>query len=83
MTKRLMNLRQIRAEKIARGRSWVYVEMAAGRFPKPISGCVPNLWDETEIDAFVESFVEAARARPDTRRERVTKAAAGRAQRAA
>ena len=61
MTTRLMTLRQIRAEKFPRSRSWIYEKMAAGKFPKPIGNCVPNLWEEDVIDQWIEAFVAAAK----------------------
>lgn len=79
MAKRLLTLRQIQAEKYPRGRSTIYAEIAAGRFPKPIGGCVPNLWEEDVVDEFVESFVAAAKGRQAEGQQRVSKAAAARA----
>lgn len=81
MAKRLLSLRQIQAEKFPRSRSWIFAEIAAGRFPRPIGGCVPNLWEETDIDGFVESFVTAARQRSANGKGRTEKATAARARR--
>lgn len=36
MSKRLITLRQIQAEKLPRSRSWIFAELKAGRFPKPL-----------------------------------------------
>ena len=71
MAKRLMTLRQIQAEKFPRSRSWVFAEMARGRFPKPIGGCVPHLWEEAVIDAYVEQFVKDAKERGDVGAQRI------------
>ncbi len=58
MAKRLINWRTINAEKIKRGRSWIFAEMAAGRFPQPIvRGHGSNLWDEAAVDRWLESFI--------------------------
>lgn len=78
MSKRLLTLRQIQAEKFPRSRSWVFAEMAAGRFPKPIGGCVPHLWEEDAVDQYVEAFVEAAKQRAGSGRKRIAKAQAAR-----
>ena len=84
MAKRLLTLRQIQAEKFPRSRSWIFAEIAAGRFPEPIGGCVPNLWEESTIDQFVEDFVAKAKEQRGSGERRVAKAAAERAkQRAA
>ena len=79
MAKRLLTLRQIQAEKYPRGRSTIYAEIAAGHFPKPIGGCVPNLWEEDVVDLFVEKFDAAAKERQAEGQRRVAKAAATRA----
>lgn len=81
MAKRLLTLRQIQAEKFPRSRSWVFAEIAAGRFPKPIGGCVPNMWEEAVIDEYVEAFVVAAKGRASTGQQRAAKASAAKAQR--
>jgi len=78
MAKRLLTLRQIQAEKFPRGRSWIFAAIARGEFPKPIGGCVPNLWEEDVVDRFVEAFVAAAKGRQAEGQERVSKAAAAR-----
>jgi predicted DNA-binding transcriptional regulator AlpA len=69
-----MSLKQIRAEKIDRSRSWIFNEIRNGRFPKPIGGCIPNLWDEADIDRFVEDFVAKAKEREGAGAQRVAKA---------
>lgn len=62
MAKRLINWRTIKAEKIDRGRSWIYMEMAAGRFPLPaVRGYGANLWDEADVDRWLAQYVELAR----------------------
>lgn len=81
MPQRLLTLRQIQAEKFPRSRSWIFAEIAAGRFPKPIGGCIPNLWEADAVDRFVESFVAAAKERADAGARRVAKASVARTQR--
>jgi predicted DNA-binding transcriptional regulator AlpA len=78
MAKRLLTRRQIQAEKFPRSRSWIFAEIAAGRFPKPIGGCVPHLWEESVIDEFVEAFVAKAKRR-ESETGKSRKAAAARA----
>ncbi len=65
MPKRLINLRRIKVEKINRGRSWIYTEIAAGRFPKPLDLGTggANLWDEEEVDRAISEYVAAAKER--------------------
>lgn len=67
MPKRLINLRTIQAEKISRGRSWIFAELAAGRFPRPVVREGPNLWDEADIDRWLEDFVARAQERSATK----------------
>lgn len=60
---RLMNLKQIQAEKIPRSRSWIFNELKAGRFPTPAvggDGSGGNLWDEGAVDAWLAGFVSTA-----------------------
>jgi predicted DNA-binding transcriptional regulator AlpA len=87
MAKRLINLKQIRAEKISRGRSWIFSEMSAGRFPKPAvygTGSGGHLWDEAAIDAWLERFIaDAKRSAADAEsatRSKAKKASSGRAE---
>lgn len=65
MTRRLITLKQIRQEKIARSRSWVFAEIAAKRFPAPLDlgGRGPNLWREDQIDDYVARFIADAEKR--------------------
>lgn len=43
-------------QRVPISRSLVYVEMAAGRFPKPIKlSSRINAWSDEEIDAYVEA----------------------------
>lgn len=59
MATRLIDVATIRREKIARGRSWIYAEMKAGRFPEPaIRGRGPNLWNESDVDRWLAQFIE-------------------------
>jgi predicted DNA-binding transcriptional regulator AlpA len=63
MAKRLLTLRQIQAEKFPRSRSWIFASIAAHDFPKPIGGCVPHLWQEEDVDPWIEAFVAKAKAK--------------------
>lgn len=65
MSKRLITLRQIQAEKLPRSRSWVFAELKAGRFPMPLdtAGKGPNLWEEDVVDAWVANFIAEAKGR--------------------
>ena len=65
MSKRLITLRQIRAEKLPRSRSWILAELKAGRFPRPLdtNGCGSNLWEEDVIDDWVVNFIAEAKQR--------------------
>ncbi len=65
MSTRLISLRQIQTEKLPRSRSWIFAELKAGRFPRPLdmNGCGPNLWEESAIDAWLHEFIATARAR--------------------
>lgn len=65
MSKRLITLRQIQAEKLPRSRSWIFAELKAGRFPEPLemNGVGPNLWEENAVDVWLQEFVAAAKKR--------------------
>lgn len=69
MSKRLITLRQIQAEKLPRSRSWIFAELKAGRFPQPLDtdGCGPNLWEEDAVDSWVVNFVTEAKQRAQNR----------------
>jgi predicted DNA-binding transcriptional regulator AlpA len=62
VAKRLIDWRTIQREKIARSRSWIFRELREGRFPKPAvsnpAGGETNLWNEADVDAWLERFVE-------------------------
>jgi predicted DNA-binding transcriptional regulator AlpA len=81
MATRLIRLRTIKEEKIDRSRSWIWNEIAAGRFPKPVAD---GLWDAAEVDAFVVTYLEQAKQRAAAEQnggKKVAKALAARAQR--
>ena len=65
MGKRLINLKTIKAEKINRSNSHIKQQIADGNFPKPLDTGTggPNLWDEADIDNYIEDFIAAARTR--------------------
>ena len=55
---RLIDLRQIQQEKINRCRTWIFGEIAAGRFPKPLPlKSSKNLWDEESVDRWLTDFI--------------------------
>lgn len=73
MAKRLMDYGQINAEKIPMGRSTIYLKMASGepRFPQPAvrgKGRGRDLWDEADIDRYLEELKAHAAQSPRTRR---------------
>lgn len=41
------------------GRSWVYREIAAGRFPRPVKIGRASGWDACAIDAWIEEALKA------------------------
>lgn len=58
-----MTLKQIRAEKFPRSRSWIFDAIAKCRFPRAVnSGAGPNLWDEADIDSFLADYIAKAKA---------------------
>ncbi len=65
MTTRLITLRQIKAEKLSRSRSWYFAELKAGRFPRPLDtgGCGPNLWEEDVVNEWLDKFVADSKQR--------------------
>jgi hypothetical protein len=69
MSKRLITLRQIQAEKLPRSRSWFFAELKAGRFISPLdtNGCGPNLWEEDAVDTYVANFITEAKQRAQNR----------------
>jgi len=51
----LLSIRKV-VERISFSRSWIYAEMKANRFPKPLKlGLGKNLWDSKVIDAWIEA----------------------------
>jgi hypothetical protein len=62
MAERLIDVRHITTEKIARSRSWLKAEESAGRFPpavvKDAGGA--NLHLESEVDRWLAEFVRVA-----------------------
>ena len=89
MATRLIDLQQIRKEKIARSRAWIYYKIARDEFPKPLplANSSKNLWDEAEIDSWLAVFIATAKAAvPDNENvtaKRTAKALAARGVRAA
>ena len=45
--------------RIGMSRAWLYKEMAAGRFPKPIKIGSCSGWYAGQIDAWIEQLVDA------------------------
>lgn len=85
MKHRLIDLHQIREQKIARSRAWIYGKIAAGEFPKPLplGNSSKNLWDESEVDNWLSEFVAKAKsavhADSSAKSKRTTRATAVRA----
>jgi prophage regulatory protein len=42
-------------------RSYLYVEMKSGRFPRPVKLGRKNVWPESQIDSWICSKAEASR----------------------
>ena len=62
MTTKLIDLRGIR-ERFPRSKAWIFQEIAAGRFPKPLPlRTNKNLWDESEIEKYLAGFLANAKA---------------------
>lgn len=61
--KRVERLPSVMA-RIGMGRSWIYREVAAGRFPQPIKIGRSTVWDSAEIDRWLEALIESAPQRP-------------------
>lgn len=61
---RLITLKQIQREKMPRSRSWLFAKIRSGDFPKPLDlgGRGPNLWEESVVDSWLDSFIAAAKA---------------------
>ena len=53
--RRLLRLCQVEAI-IGMKRSWVYEEMARGRFPKPLKLGPASRWDSVAIDEYIASL---------------------------
>lgn len=45
-------------------RSWIYKEVAAGRFPKPVKVGGASGWNAEAIDRWIESLISAPAAQP-------------------
>lgn len=73
MAKRLISLKQIREEKIARSRSWIFSQMRDSNDPFPlpvVSTGGLNLWSEDDVNAWVARFTERAKKQAEEGRER-------------
>lgn len=58
-TVELLNAKDL-IKKVRKSRSWIYNEIAAGRFPRPIKiGARAVVWRESDVFAWLESHVEA------------------------
>lgn len=55
---RLLNAKDL-IKTVRKSRSWIYNEMAAGRFPKNIKiGARAVVWRESDVFAWLQSHVE-------------------------
>jgi prophage regulatory protein len=52
--RRLLRLNDVLAT-VGMGRSWVYREVSANRFPRPIKLGGASRWDAAAVDAFIEA----------------------------
>ncbi|WP_395825876.1 helix-turn-helix transcriptional regulator [Collimonas sp.] len=58
MTHVILRANQV-MEKTKIGRTYLYQEIKAGRFPKPISlGAKAVGWIESEVDAWIDALIE-------------------------
>lgn len=57
--RQLLRLSEV-IRRIGCGRSWIYREAAAGRFPAPIKLGRMSCWDSRAIDDFIEAQIERA-----------------------
>ena len=55
LNERAIRLREV-MERVGMSRAWIYDQISAGRFPRPIKlGERASAWLETEVTAFLES----------------------------
>ena len=59
-----VNFRQLRTKLGGRSRSSIYLDIAAGRLPKPFKLGGVNFWIEAEVDELLQSMARAASADP-------------------
>jgi prophage regulatory protein len=60
MPQDLLSIRKV-AERISFSKSWIYAEMKAGRFPKPLKlNFGKNLWSSEQIDAYIATLLKSA-----------------------
>lgn len=52
----LLTLAKVKS-KTGMGRTYIYTEAAAGRFPKPVKVGIASRWVEAEVDAWVEARI--------------------------
>ena len=51
------------------GRSWIYKEIASGKFPAPIKIGRASAWDSSELDAWFEALIDGGTSKTAPRRE--------------
>lgn len=60
MPQELLSIRKV-SDRISFSKSWIYAEMKAGRFPKPLElGFGKNLWTAASIDAWISAQLQKA-----------------------
>lgn len=60
MSQELLSIRKV-SEKISFSKSWIYAEMKAGRFPRPLKlGFGKNLWSSDQISDWIAAQVKSA-----------------------
>ena len=62
MPQELLSIRKV-ADRISFSKSWIYAEMKAGRFPRPLNLRLgKNLWESEAIDEWISSLKSKSQA---------------------
>ena len=60
MPQELLSIRKV-AERISFSKSWIYAQMKAGRFPRPLKlNFGKNLWSSESIENWIEALKKRA-----------------------
>lgn len=57
--RRILRLPEVLA-RLGMGRSWLFAEVAAGRFPKPVKIGRASGWDSLAIDTYIDALIANA-----------------------